>query len=84
MVQNGVCTAAFSGTATVTVKPLPTASIEGNGGAICAGDNSGFTVSGKAGATASQELSCRAVLALEILTRSALLIPIERGGGVRR
>ncbi|GHB53785.1 FG-GAP-like repeat-containing protein [Persicitalea jodogahamensis] len=45
------CTQNLSGNSTVTVKPQPTASIGGNGGAVCAGSNASFTVSGTSGAT---------------------------------
>ncbi len=38
-------------TYTLTSPPLPTASIQGNGGAVCAGSNASFTLSGTSGAT---------------------------------
>ncbi len=51
IVQSGVCASANSASGIVTVNPLSTASIQGNGGAVCSGASASFTVSGTSGAT---------------------------------
>ncbi len=54
------CSATVSGEATVTVNPLPTASISGNNGPICAGGSASFAVIGTSGATLTYTITGQA------------------------
>lgn len=47
-VDNGVCSVAASGSSTVVVNPLPTATISGTNTPVCSGGNAQFTLTGTA------------------------------------
>ncbi|MGL2988588.1 hypothetical protein ACSVH5_13480, partial [Flavobacterium sp. RSSA_27] len=51
------CTQTLSGSSTVTVNPLPTASISSNNGPICSGANATFTLTGTSGAVVTYNIN---------------------------
>jgi hypothetical protein len=53
---NMTCTA-YSTVATITVNPLPTASISGSNGPICSGSDATFTLTGTSGATVTYTIN---------------------------
>jgi hypothetical protein len=71
------CTQNLSGSSTVIVKPLPTASISTNNGPICAGQSASFTLSGTSGATLTYTLTGQAGNQTLALTGSSQTIPVN-------
>lgn len=55
--NDDLCDGTFSGSAVVTVNPLPIASITGDNGPLCAGDNAEFYLSGTSGATVTYKIN---------------------------
>ncbi len=76
-VEKDGCTLSLSGSSTVTVKPLPTASISTNNGPICAGGNASFILSGTSGATLTYTLTGQAGNQTLALTGSSQTIPVS-------
>ncbi|MFY7739022.1 MAG: T9SS sorting signal type C domain-containing protein, partial [Flavobacterium sp.] len=56
-VTDGICPATLTGSSTVTVNPLATASISSNNGPICSGVDAIFTLTGTSGAVVTYNLN---------------------------
>ncbi len=65
-----MCAEALSSVATVTVKPLPTASLGTNNGPVCSGQTASFTLSGTSGATLTYTITGQAGSQMLALTGS--------------
>ena len=56
-VTDGTCSQNLSGSSTVVVNPLPSATISANNGPICSGTTASFTLTGTAGATVTYTIN---------------------------
>jgi uncharacterized protein (DUF2141 family) len=66
--NDAVCDGTFSGSAVVTVNPLPTASVSTDNGTICAEEDAVFNLTGTSGATVTYTLDGGTTTATKVLS----------------